>query len=342
MPEELPLVQDRPNQKDTSMQFQLQPIDAEPIHIAAIADLWNAACGPDLAITERFVRFNLQPATGAIQAGQLAVQNGQPAGFVLASALPDDPATSPPEVGWIEAIAVLPTFQGRGVGSSLLAWAKEWLAGQGCMYARLGGGLHYFTPGLPVELGADSFFRNRGYQGRPDDEYVWDVARDLSNYQHPIPSAQSAINIRPAQTQDADAMLEFLQREFPGRWRFEFQEFMRDGGRTSDYVLLWTERGVDGCCRLTFEDSIWPIERFYMRRLPRLWGQLGSIGISADCRGKGYGAALLEGGLRYLRKSGVRGCVIDWTGLLDFYGKFGFEPYRQYAMLVKQLTATHQ
>jgi len=319
------------------MQFQLQPIGTEPTHDVTVTNLWNAACGPDLAITEHFVRFNLQPATGSIQAGQLAVQDGQPAGFVLASALPDDPAISPPEVGWIEAIAVLPSFQRQGIGSSLLAWAEEWLTSQGCTHVRLGGGLHYFTPGLPMESGADSFFRNRGYQSRSEGEYVWDVARDLSNYQYPGSSAQPTFNIQPAQAEHAEAALEFLQREFPGRWRFEFQEFMRDGGRMSDYVLLWTERGVDGCCRLTFEDSIWPIERFYMHRLPRPWGQLGSIGISADCRGKGYGAALLDGGLRHLRDNGVRGCVIDWTGLLDFYGKFGFEPYRQYAVLVKQL-----
>jgi predicted N-acetyltransferase YhbS len=321
------------------MQFQLQPIDTESTHDVTITNLWNAACGPDLATTERFVQFNLQPATGSVQAGRLAMQGGQLVGFVLASALPYDRATSPPEIGWIEAVAVLPTFQRRGIGSSLSAWAEEWLAGQGCMYARLGGGLHYFAPGLPVELKADSFFHNRGYQGRSEGDYVWDVARDLSDYEYPILGAQSTISVRPAQTQEADAVLEFLQREFPGRWRFEFQEFMRDGGRMSDYVLLWTERGVDGCCRLTFEDSAWPVERFYMRRLPRPWGQLGSIGISADCRGKGYGAALLDGGLRHLRDSGVRGCVIDWTSLLTFYGKFGFEPYREYAVMIKELSS---
>ena len=54
-------------------------------------------------------------------------------------------------------------------------------------------------------------------------------------------------------------------------------------------------------------------------------------------RGKGYGAALLDGGLRYLKDAGIAGCVIDWTGLLDFYGKFGFKPYREYLMLGKAL-----
>jgi predicted N-acetyltransferase YhbS len=85
------------------------------------------------------------------------------------------------------------------------------------------------------------------------------------------------------------------------------------------------------------EDSAWPIERHYMHRLPRPWGQLGPIGVSRDCRGKGYGTTLLDAGLRCLRDHGVRGCVIDWTGLLEFYARFGFEPYRKYVILLKQL-----
>jgi predicted N-acetyltransferase YhbS len=72
-----------------------------------------------------------------------------------------------------------------------------------------------------------------------------------------------------------------------------------------------------------------------MHRLPKPWGQLGPIGVSKDVRGKGYGGALLDAGLGYLRDQGVRGCVIDWTDLVDFYGKFGFKPYREYAILGK-------
>ena len=90
---------------------------------------------------------------------------------------------------------------------------------------------------------------------------------------------------------------------------------------------------MDGCCLLTFEDSVRPIERFYPYRLPRPWGQAGSIGISAGCRGRGYGALLLDGALRRLHNNNVNGCVIDWTGLVDFYAKFGFEKYRAYLIM---------
>lgn len=306
-------------------------------HHAAAAALWNAACGPELAITPGAVRFNTRPTTGAVQAGRLALVEGQAAGFVLASAFPaGDPAVSPREMGWVDAIAVSPSHQRRGIGSALLAWAEGWLAEQGCIRFRLGGSLRPFVPGLPSALGSDRFFARRGYVARSAGDRDWDVARDLRDYVSPPGVRRDLpVELRPAQPGEEDALLAFLQREFPGRWRFEFQEHLRAGGRIADFMILLTDRGVDGFAQLTFEDSLRPLDRFFMHGLPRPWGQLGPIGVSQGCRGGGYGAALLDAGLRRLRDRGVAGCVIDWTSLLDFYGKFGFQPYRQYEMLVK-------
>jgi predicted N-acetyltransferase YhbS len=320
-------------------------------HAAAI---WTAACGPDLAISPHLVEYNTRPATGAVQAGRIAMQDGQPTGFVLASALPASSHVLPSQLGWIDAVAVSPAFQRQGIGSALLTWAEAWLAEQGCTHARLGGSLRPFTPGLPVELDTGLFFDRRGYQGQAGGSVDWDVAHDLGEYEIPNAKYQtpalptgglwlragasvSNADIRAAQPGQEEAVLEFFNRSFPGRWQFEFLEFVREAGRMSDYMLLWTGRGVDGFARLTFEDSERPIERFHMRHLPRPWGQLGPIGVSDDCRGQGYGGALLDAGLRRLRECSVRGCVIDWTSLVDFYGKFGFKPYRQYAMLLKSL-----
>ncbi len=316
----------------------LRPFDAsDSTQHKIVAATWTAACGPDLAIPAYFVEFNTRPSTGGVQAGRLAIQDGQAVGFVLASALPGDPATSPPDVGWIDAVAVLPAFQRAGVGSSLLAWAEQWLIDQGCTRARLGGSLRTFVAGLPDELGNEAFFRSRGYLHRAGSRSVWDVARNLGSYTSPAAVRPIDGNARPARPGDDDALLAFLLREFPDRWRFETQEYLREGGRISDYMLLQTARGIDGFCRVIFEDSLESLVRFYPYRLPKPWGQLGTIGISLDRRGRGYGAALLDAGLRRLRDSGVRGCVIDWTDLLDFYGKFGFEPYRRYTMLLKEL-----
>lgn len=102
-------------------------------------------------------------------------------------------------------------------------------------------------------------------------------------------------------------------------------------------MLLWSERGIDGFCKLTFANSVQPIERYYPYGLPQPWGQLGPIGVSADCRGRAYGAAIMDVGLRRLVEAGVTGCLIDWTSIVEFYARFGFAPHRQYLRMSKRL-----
>lgn len=313
----------------------LDPFDAgEPAHIAAATNLWNAACGPALACSEQAIRFNTRPSNGAARQGRLARAGGEPVGFVVASAMLDDPTALEPGRGWIDALAVIPGSQGRGIGSALLAWAEAWLAEMRCTHVVLGASLRPFVPGVPVELGTEAFFRRRVYQPAPGTGYSWDLAHNLVGYTSP-PTALRATDVvvRPMEAGEEGELSTFLWREFPGRWRYEFEEFMREGGHPSDYLLLWSPQGVDGFCQVTTEDSVRPLDRFFPYALPRPWGQVGSIGVSKRSRGLGYGSAVVDGGLRRLRDRGVAGCVIDWTGLLDFYGKFGFTPYRKYAML---------
>ncbi|MCX6046678.1 MAG: GNAT family N-acetyltransferase [Chloroflexi bacterium] len=311
----------------------------DPTHIDAITTVWNEACGPELAISNRFVSFNTKLVRGGAQVGQIAYQGAQPIGFVLASTLSHEPLVAADNVGWIDALAVAPAVQRQGIGSTLLTWAEDWLAQQGRHKITFGASQRPFAPGLPVELNMLPFFSRHGYVS---DRTSWDTAANLATYQTPETLSKGYPDIkgvvRPAQKGEEQALLEFFQREFPGRWRFEFENFISEPAyRFSDFMILWTERGIDGFCRLTFEDSSRPLERFFPYQLPRPWGQLGPIGVSAAQRGHGYGLAILDAGLRRLHNNGVNGCIIDWTGIVDFYAKFGFQPYREYHMLGKTL-----
>jgi GNAT superfamily N-acetyltransferase len=318
--------------------LEFQPIDAaNSAQIQEVANLWNLACGSDLAISPRFAAYNLRPSLGGDQTACLALQNGRAVGFVSASYF-NDPTVTQPHTGWIDALVVTPAEQRKGIGSALLQWAEAWHAKKGSHSITVGASPLPFVPGVPDELNTTGFFQRHGYGATPEFiEPQWDVAADLAHYKPPRTVRAIDGLVRPAQADDYEAMIVYFRREFPDRWRYEFEQTIAEGGRISDYMVLWTERGIDGCCVLTFEDSLHPIERFYPYRLPRPWGQLGSIGVSEDRRGRGYGAALLDAGLRRLHNNGVNGCIIDWTDLLDFYAKFGFAPYRRYLILSKPL-----
>lgn len=320
--------------------IDLDPQD--PSHVTALTEVWNAACPADFILANRLVTFNLQKVNGGNQCGRLALVANKIVGFVVASTLPGQPQVVPATVGWVDALAVPPTHQHQGIGTALLTWAESWLLTQGCQTIILGASQRPFAPGIPTTTENTEtlvFFQKRGYGNA---RQAWDTAANLATYQSPDTVRAIQGVVRPAQSGDETALATFLQREFPGRWHFEFTEFLRhpagaSGARLSDYMLLWSERGVDGFCQLTFEDSLRPIERFFPYGLPRPWGQLGPIGVSADRRGQGYGAALLDTGLRRLYNNGVNGCVIDWTTLLDLYAKFGFAPYHEYIQVTRQL-----
>lgn len=334
---------------------------ADPRHIEWAVDLWNDATGHDLPITARFLSYNSTQDVGFARGGRFTMVDGRPAGFVACSAYPGAPPDMRSDVsGWIEAIAVASRFQRQGIGRTLLSWAEEWLANlpnlrcgpasdaarcesepglhegpPARLRVRSGGGHRPFVPGPPAGSAAEAFFLACGYT-YDEKPFSWDVARSLSDYQPPpLSDVQGAA--RPGQSGQEAELLRFLAREFPGRWQWQAERFLEEGGRISDYMLLWTEEGVQGSCRLTFEDSVSPIDRFFPYGLPRPWAQLGSIGISAHLRGQGLGLYLLDAGLRRLHNSGINGCVIDWTTLLDFYAKCGFRPYRQWAELGRTL-----
>jgi GNAT superfamily N-acetyltransferase len=266
--------------------------------------------------------------------GRVAIHNGEAVGFILACAVTNDPSIT---LGWISAIAVQPSTQRQGVGSELLAWAQDWLREKGCKRIRIGGNLRPFAPGLPYAMHENTiFFNKRGYESPVHQPYEYDIARSLKDYRQIYPKPAHA-ELNPMRPGDENLLLDFLHREYPGRWEFEACEFVKNGGRPTDYLLLYVDDQVEGFCRLTFPDSERPIERFYPQRLPQPWGQFGPLGLSKAARGKGLGGYLIDAAALHMQALGVDGCVIDWTSLVELYGKFGFQVYNEYISLFKKI-----
>jgi GNAT superfamily N-acetyltransferase len=295
--------------------------------------IWNTASHPDYPINERFFSYNIIPVTGETIEGRMAIHNGDSVGFVLACAVQVG------ALGWVSAIAVHPSVQRQSIGTTLLAWAEDWLKLHDCKRIRIGGNLRPFLPGLPYAMCSFmNFFEKHGYQCPTQQPYEYDIARSLKNYrsiyQKPVDADLASMN--PG---EEHLLLDFMHREYPGRWEFEMQEFIRNSGRASDFLLLRVDGEVQGFCWLTLPDSERPIERVYPQRLPQPWGQYGPLGLSKSVRGRGLGGYLIDAAACHMQSLGIDGCVIDWTSLVELYGKFGFKVYNQYISLFKTIDA---
>lgn len=299
-----------------------------------LLDIWQAAMGDRQPIMPELWAANTR-GDPSFRAGDLlmATEAGTPIGFALAKRFRGETPTCEryAEVGWLALLAVAPAAQRRGVGRELLEAAEAHLRAQGARRVVLGGSFHHFVPGVPTET-AEGFFAAHGYRLG---EVVWDVRADLARVALPdvAPAiAAAGVAIRLLEAQGYPALLTFLAREFPGRWRYDAEYYTQ----TADARVagVFTGDRLRGFALLHPPGS--PGARRWAGFSPGV-AALGPIGLAANARGGGLGLALLIRGLEALRALGASDTVIDWTTLLDFYARAGFAPWLGYRLGDKTL-----
>jgi RimJ/RimL family protein N-acetyltransferase len=108
-----------------------------------------------------------------------------------------------------------------------------------------------------------------------------------------------AIILRPARPDDAEAM---------ARWFVDLTELASWGGPdirfplSADQLAGWIAEGAaerPRLCLSAVDAGDRPIGHIqFLRDPPRLWARLGRFGIAPLLRGRGFGAALFDAGLR--------------------------------------------
>jgi len=305
-----------------------------------VVDVWNAAAGDALPLGEALFQQNTVDdphfnAAGCVVAR--AASGGRVVGFCLAKVAQEPIGTDGllPNLGWISMLAVHPDWQGRGFGMALLRAGEAFLRLRRRAQSMLGGDPAHFFPGIPDETGTAPFFEHAGYALRGD---AYDLRRSLRGYQTPptvaaARAAASDLEIRPLTPGDRRALFAFLDATFPGRWRYTIARFLESGAPIGDVMGVVGRGGVLGFAHLFHPGS--------QRIGPSIaWGGsdagagavggLGPMGIAPAIRGRGLGLALVDRAAVHLAALGAHEMVVDWTVLLDFYGKLGFTPCRRY------------
>lgn len=244
--------------------------------------------------------------------------------------------------GWLQVVAVTPGRQREGIGRAIVTRLLEDARREGINRVRLGGGVHYLFPGAPKDLGgAEAFFATIGarYEHETFDLRASLDGRAVTERDRTV-LADAGLTVRPMEPSESEALLTFVDRAFQLDWVQDLGWAMDHGLPASDVLLLVPADASAGVVSARKVAGFATIHQRGNAPLfgPRFWedllepssGGLGPIGVVERLRGRGIGRALLASALDTLHSRGVRDCVIDWTTLLDYYGPFGFRPWKTY------------
>jgi len=238
--------------------------------------------------------------------------------------------------GGIGAWCVHPDHQGQGTGTTLLARAEEYLRAAGCVPSTLYYPSH-LTPGVPLECAAAiHILEERGYTitGKHTDLHC-----DLRGWAVPEKAAaaiakNSTVELRPARAHEAEDVIDFVEREFPGPWTYNTRRHFALGGAASDIIIAVETGAVIGFCFTgNFKSKRLIPSTYWFPQLGEHFGGLGPIGIGKDQRKRGLGLAICAVAVQDLQSRHVTEMAIDWTGLIDFYGLLGFAVWKSYVQL---------
>jgi GNAT superfamily N-acetyltransferase len=237
-------------------------------------------------------------------------------------------------------ILVTPAYQKQGIGRALLDRALAALKQRGVEEVQLGdSGLTYFWPGVPTNLpGAWPFFQACGWA---DSGRSFDLARKLYDYVTPPGIYERlrlpGITIGTATQADVSAVLEFEARHFP-RWLPYYQRVMDHNGYADVVVAKDPHHGIVGTSSVLHSHASWQRHDIPWRQLlGENTGGIGPLGVAESMRENGIGLALAARVTELLQERGIKTSYIGYTWLLNWYGKLGYQLWRDYTMSWKKL-----
>lgn len=312
------------------------PASFERANFEALTNLWNGFYPAKYRVTPELLRSHtVESPVFDWGASCIMGDPEAPSGFVAvkksSAALWKGPD---PDLAHLSAIA----YQHPLVGVDMMSLVKRIVRERGAYRLLFGQDARHFFPGLPHEcVQLREFLTIEGFEATSEQV---DLERDLAGYAAPegVLDSLAEADVHPCEERDLPSLRAFLERVFPGRWLHDVMDKAeREGPGT--VLGLWFEGECHGFALIQGEGCLMPIGgAVWNVDLGASWGSMGPIGVSPEVRGRKWGHGLLAMALLELQARGARRTIIDWTTLVDFYARHGFEVTRKYTTLQLALT----
>lgn len=297
--------------------------------------IWNAEYGNIYPITAELFNRNIENVY--MKASYVAVDNGKLIGFVIGKIWHDSyEIKGYDDIGWISLIYVLPKYRKLGIGSNLLDLCIKAFQEYGVHIINLGKDYCNFFPGLPIDLVKyQGWFQKRGF------EFTYqthDLITRISNNKLRI--VNENYRFTSAYGFNKDLVINFIKEYWPGRWTKEAIDYYDNGGNGNEYLICLNDKNeicaFAKVCYPTTSVKHMSNSHTWRARFDALGG-IGPLGVAPSYRGQHLGCDIVAASVNCLVDARASEIIIDWTGLLDFYRKLGFEVWKSYSYLFKKI-----
>ena len=309
--------------------------------ILNLRHLWNDELEFIFPISEELFNRNTYLTEGFLEdSSYVALVDNIPVGFIISKIWNTTKIDGLYEnIGWITLFYVSKKFRNQGIGSNLLLLVENDLKELGVKTLFLGKDYQNFFPGLPIDLKEHlKWFEKRGFEGlyQTHDLINNNLSAELLSRNFDTQKYQ----IKVCTKDDFPELLKFMKKNFPGKWTIELLDYIKNNGTGKEFVICINNEGrvcgfVKACSFKT------PIELIgfsltWRDRFDRLGG-IGPLGVDSDCRKQNIAYNMIAFSVNYLRSLDCQSLIIDWTNLISFYRKFGFEVWKTYTYIEKKL-----
>ena len=306
------------------------------IYTTDVIKLWNNEVGYIYPITDKMFNQNINNCKYFNNdCSFVAFHNNKLIGFILGKIYDNNEIMSKYiDSSFISLIYVSREYRKKGIGSKLLEAFEKYVIDRNIKKIMLVSDIDCFFPGIPNDFDnlTDVFFRKRGYNVS---YYTHDLVKNLTiddkiMYNRYANDNTLDYEFRYCTKDDEKIVKEFFKECFYGRWYYEVIEYFNFNEFSEEYLIALDGNKVIGFLRLNKQriDKI-SYNIMWSNRFEKLMG-IGPLGVNPNYRKQGIATRLLLKGLNDGYTDGFTHAMIDWTGLVAYYQKFGFETWKCY------------
>lgn len=305
-----------------------------PGYLKRIVTLWNNNLKSSFPISKDLFERNLLGNSSVNKRNcYIALADKQVVGFIVSKESYNKGSRLNPIQVWLSALLVDQKWRRKGIGNKLIdRFEREITNNQEVL---VGMDPYHLFPGIPLEnTETINFFK---YQGYTVSGKAYDLRANISGYKREY-TLDESLFVRKLQEGEQERLLELIKENFSQRWYSDTKEVL-DGERGIDGTIgLFKNEKLIGFAHVhTFINGYIGPSVFWKELLGEKFGGLGPIGVAKAYQGKGLGTAFFEEIILLLQGEGVHDMTVDWTVLLNYYGKFGFKPWKTYIHASKKM-----